>query len=239
MADEFQSESARRNRRFINAAMQAPLLSATHEHELATRWRDDGDETALHELVGAYLRLVIAVAGKFRRHGLPLAELVQEGSIGLMQAAARFDPGREVRFSTYASWWIRAAMQEYVLRNWSIVRSGTSAAQKSLFFNLRWMGHDCKLIAVPSEIAAPLGSSVYLDLVVSSTILARAADADAGCREPTRPRARGDVGRVLRTAGRTVSAAVAKTALGREVAPPPLQGRHAVSTRKIFDGKNI
>ncbi len=85
MAHEVQSESARRNRRFISAAMQAPLLSATHEHELATRWRDDGDETALHELVGAYLRLVIAIAGKFRRHGLPLAELVQEGSIGLMQ----------------------------------------------------------------------------------------------------------------------------------------------------------
>ncbi len=119
--------------------MQAPLLSATHERQLATRWRDDGDEAALHELVGAYLRLVIAIAGKFRRYGLPLAELVQEGSIGLMQAAARFDPDRAVRFSTYAGWWIRAAMQEYVLRNWSIVRSGTSAAQKSLFFNLRWM----------------------------------------------------------------------------------------------------
>ncbi len=139
MAREVSSESFRRNRRFISAAMQAPLLSAATERALATRWRDDGDEAALHELVGAYLRLVIAVAGKFRRHGLPLAELVQEGSIGLMQAAARFDPDREVRFSTYAGWWIRAAMQEYVLRNWSIVRSGTSAAQKSLFFNLRWM----------------------------------------------------------------------------------------------------
>ena len=139
MTGEAINESVRRNRRFINAAMRTPLLTSTHERALAYRWRDDGDEAALHELVSAYLRLVIATAGKFRHYGLPMAELVQEGSVGLMQAAARFEPNREVRFSTYAGWWIRAAMQEYILRNWSIVRSGTSAAQKSLFFNLRWM----------------------------------------------------------------------------------------------------
>jgi RNA polymerase sigma-32 factor len=139
MAREESSESFRRNRRFISTAMQVPLLSAADERALATRWRDDGDEAALHKLVGAYLRLAIATAGKFRQYGLSQAELVQEGAVGLMQAAARFDPDREVRFSTYAGWWVRAAMQEYVLRNWSIVRSGSSAAQKSLFFNLRWM----------------------------------------------------------------------------------------------------
>ena len=108
MAVEAINESARSNRRFINAAMQRPLLTSTHERALAYRWRDDGDEAALHELVSAYLRLAIATAGKFRQYGLPMAELVQEGSVGLMQAAARFEPDRGVRFSTYAGWWIRA-----------------------------------------------------------------------------------------------------------------------------------
>jgi RNA polymerase sigma-32 factor len=122
---------------FIKASMRTPLLSREREFELAQRWRDGGDTAALHELVRAYARLVIASAGRFRSYGLPLGDLVQEGSVGLMQAAARFEPARDVRFSTYAAWWIRSAMQDYVLRNWSIVRTGTTAAQKSLFFNLR------------------------------------------------------------------------------------------------------
>ena len=123
--------------RFIRSAMRAPLLAADHERRLAQRWRDRGDERALHELITAYLRLVIAMASRFRHYGLPISDLVQEGCVGLMQAAARFEPEREVRFSTYASWWIRSAMQDFVLRNWSIVRTGTTSAQKSLFFNLR------------------------------------------------------------------------------------------------------
>ncbi|MEC9345270.1 MAG: RNA polymerase factor sigma-32 [Pseudomonadota bacterium] len=130
-------QSARQEQQFISTAMSLPLLSHDHEQDLALRWRDKGDERALHELVSAYMRLVISVAGKFRAYGLPRADMVQEGCVGLMQAAARFEPERGVRFSTYATWWIRSAMQEYVLRNWSIVRSGTSAAQKALFFNLR------------------------------------------------------------------------------------------------------
>jgi RNA polymerase sigma-32 factor len=88
-------------------------------------------------LITAYLRLVVAMASRFRHYGLPMSDLVQEGNVGLMQAAARFEPEREVRFSTYASWWIRSAMQDFVLRNWSIVRTGTTSAQKALFFNLR------------------------------------------------------------------------------------------------------
>lgn len=128
-----------RTRRYVGQAMSVPLLTAEREQELARRWRDRGDETALHELVSAYLRLVIATAAKYRGYGLPMGDMVQEGNVGLMQAAARFDPDRNVRFSTYASWWIRSAMQEYVLRNWSIVRAGTSATQKALFFNLRWL----------------------------------------------------------------------------------------------------
>jgi len=125
------------DQKFVRQAMKAPMLEAEYERDLASRWRDSEDERALHELTTAYMRLVVSMATKFRHYGLPLPDLVQEGNIGLMQAAARFEPSREVRFSTYASWWIRSSIQDYVLRNWSIVRTGTTAAQKSLFFNLR------------------------------------------------------------------------------------------------------
>ena len=135
MARSTHSESA--DRRFVKSAMGKPMLEPEHEKDLALRWRDENDEQALHELTSAYMRLVISMATKFRHYGLPLADLVQEGNVGLMQAAARFDPEREVRFSTYASWWIRSSIQDFVLRNWSIVRTGTTAAQKSLFFNLK------------------------------------------------------------------------------------------------------
>jgi RNA polymerase sigma-32 factor len=130
-------ETQRANRRFIKAAMKAPLLEQAHELELARKWRDNRDEAALHELTQSYMRLVISIASRFRNYGLPIGDLVQEGNVGLMQAAARFEPERELRFSTYATWWIRAAIQDYVLRNWSIVRTGTTRAQKALFFNLR------------------------------------------------------------------------------------------------------
>jgi len=117
--------------------MREPLLERYHEFELARRWREEEDERALHELVRSYTRLVVSTASRFRNYGLPMGDLVQEGNVGLMQAAARFEPEREVRFSTYAAWWIRSAIQDYILRNWSIVRTGTTASQKSLFFNLR------------------------------------------------------------------------------------------------------
>ncbi|MDP6351648.1 MAG: sigma-70 family RNA polymerase sigma factor, partial [Alphaproteobacteria bacterium] len=117
--------------------MTTALPSREREFDLARRWRENEDVEALHELVTAYARLVIKIAGKFRHYGLPMSDLVQEGNIGLLQAATRFEPEREIRFSTYASWWIRSAMQDFVLRNWSIVRTGTTAAQKALFFNLR------------------------------------------------------------------------------------------------------
>ena len=125
------------NLSFIKASMREPLLGRDHEQDIARRWRDGNDEAALHELVRSYTRLVVATAARFRNYGLPMGDLIQEGNVGLMQAASRFEPEREVRFSTYAAWWIRSAMQDYILRNWSIVRTGTTAAQKSLFFNLR------------------------------------------------------------------------------------------------------
>ena len=125
------------SRSFVRAAMDAPFLSREEEHGLAVLWRETGDQHALDRLTTAHMRLVIAIAARFRNYGLPAQDLVQEGHVGLLEAAARFDPEREVRFSTYATWWIRASIQDFVLRNWSIVRGGTSSAQKALFFNLR------------------------------------------------------------------------------------------------------
>lgn len=130
-------QTQRANMTYIRSAMNEPLLEKEHELDLARRWRDERDEKALHELVRSYTRLVVAAAAKFKNYGLPMGDLIQEGNIGLMQAAERFEYERGFRFSTYASWWIRSAIQDYVLRNWSIVRTGTTAAQKSLFFNLR------------------------------------------------------------------------------------------------------
>ena len=128
-------ESAKRT--LIRAAMEAPYLDRAEERELAVRWKEHGDQEALHQITTAHMRLVISMATKFRHFGLSLGDLIQEGHVGLLEAAARFEPDREVRFSTYATWWIRASMQDYILRNWSIVRGGTSSAQKALFFNLR------------------------------------------------------------------------------------------------------
>ena len=139
MASVDDPQTQRANLQFIKQSMKQPLLERDHEFEIARRWREQGDQAALHELVSSYTRLVVALATKFRNYGLSMGDLVQEGNVGLMQAAARFEPDREIRFSTYATWWIRSAMQDFVLRNWSIVRTGTTAAQKSLFFNLRRM----------------------------------------------------------------------------------------------------
>jgi len=124
-------------RLFIRAAMSAPYLERDEEHELAVRWKNGADQQALHRIAVSHMRLVVAMATRFRHFGLPIGDLVQEGHVGLLEAAARFEPERDVRFSTYATWWIRASMQDYILRNWSIVRGGTSSAQKALFFNLR------------------------------------------------------------------------------------------------------
>lgn len=131
------NETLKSDNRYIRQIMKQSLLERDEEHSLALAWRDKQDERALHELVLAYSRLVISIASKFRHYGLPLGDLIQEGNLGIMQAASRFDPDREVRFSTYSVWWIRASIQDYVLRNWSIVRTGTTSAHKSLFFKLR------------------------------------------------------------------------------------------------------
>lgn len=114
-----------------------PVLDADEEYMLAKRWSEHGDYDAAHRLVTSHLRLVAKMAMKFRGYGLPMSDLVAEGNIGLMQAVKKFDPDKGFRLSTYAIWWIRAAIQEYILRSWSLVKVGSSAAQKKLFFNLR------------------------------------------------------------------------------------------------------
>ena len=118
-------------------AVKAELLDAETELQLAYAWRDSRDEAALHRLITAYMRLAISMAAKFKRYGAPMNDLVQEAGLGLMKAADKFDPDRGVRFSTYAVWWIKASVQDYVMRNWSMVRTGSTSSQKSLFFNMR------------------------------------------------------------------------------------------------------
>ncbi len=125
------------DRNFSRSAMKAELLDAQTELELAYAWRDQRDEEALHRLITAYMRLAISMAYKFRRYGAPMNDLIQEAGLGLMKAADKFDPDRGVRFSTYAVWWIKASIQDYVMRNWSMVRTGSTSSQKSLFFNLK------------------------------------------------------------------------------------------------------
>jgi len=125
------------DRQYIAAAMRAPMLERAHEADLGRRWRDHEDEKALDELVTSHIRLVVKIASGFRGYGLAISDLMQEGNIGLLEAAKRFDPERDIRFSTYASWWILAGVQEFIIRNASIIRLGSTPAQKKLFFNLR------------------------------------------------------------------------------------------------------
>jgi RNA polymerase sigma-32 factor len=176
------------DRTMIKIAMSAPYLAREEERDLAIRWKDAQDQNARNQIALAHMRLVIAMASKFRGFGLPMSDLVQEGYVGLLEAAARFEPERDVRFSTYASWWIRASMQDYILRNWSIVRGGTSSAQKALFFNLRRLRAklargDSNLTAraIHEEIAVALGVSVS-DV---QTMDARLSANDASLQAPT------------------------------------------------------
>jgi RNA polymerase sigma-32 factor len=122
---------------FTRRAMRAEMLDAETEQALAQAWRERRDEAALHRLILAHMRLAISQASKYRRYGVPVGDLIQEASMGLMKAADRFDTDRGVRFSTYAMWWIRASIQDCVMRNWSMVRTGSTSSQKALFFNLR------------------------------------------------------------------------------------------------------
>ncbi len=135
MAQDY--DSMKENLKFVRDVMKLDLLDRETEKELAIAWSEDGDKESLHKLTAAYLRLVVSIALKFRHYGLPMADLFQEGTVGLMVAASRFDPHVGVRFSTYGKWWIKAYIQDYILKNWSIVRTGSTTAHKQLFFNLK------------------------------------------------------------------------------------------------------
>src|SRR5476651_2300893 len=123
--------------RYLQEIRKFPLLEPQQEFMLAKRWREHGDSKAAHQLVTSHLRLVAKIAMGYRGYGLPVAELISEGNVGMMQAVKRFDPDRGVRLATLAMWWIRASIQEYILHRWSLVKMGTTAAQKKQFFNLR------------------------------------------------------------------------------------------------------
>ncbi len=123
--------------RYLQEIRKFPMLAADEEYMLAKRWREHDDPEAAHRLVTSHLRLVAKIAMGYRGYGLPLSELISEGNVGMMQAVKRFDPDRGFRLATYAMWWIRASIQEYILHSWSLVKIGTTAAQKKLFFNLR------------------------------------------------------------------------------------------------------
>jgi RNA polymerase sigma-32 factor len=122
--------------RYFDAVRRSPLLQAQQEYVLAKDWRERRDRAAAHRLITSHLRLVVRIAADFRGYGFPLPEMIAEGNLGLMQAVDRFDPERGVRFATYAAWWIKARIQEYILRTWSMVRIGTTTSQKRLFFKL-------------------------------------------------------------------------------------------------------
>src|SRR6266550_6312942 len=123
--------------RYIEEIRRVPMLEPHEEYMLAKRWREHGDHEAAHKLVNSHLRLVARIATGYRGYGLPISELISEGNVGLMQAIKRFEPEKGFRFATYATWWIKAAIQDYILRSWSMVKMGTTANQKKLFFNLR------------------------------------------------------------------------------------------------------
>jgi RNA polymerase sigma-32 factor len=123
--------------RYLDQIRRFPLLEQQEEYMLAKRWREHGDRAAAHKLVTSHLRLVAKIAMGYRGYGLPISEVISEGNVGLMQAVKRFEPEKGFRLATYAMWWVKAAIQEYILRSWSLVKMGTTANQKKLFFNLR------------------------------------------------------------------------------------------------------
>lgn len=137
LANDFNPTPEENLSRYLQVIRRYPMLTFDEEQDLSTRWRQEEDLDAAHQLVNSHLRLVAKIAMGYRGYGLPVGELISEGNVGMMQAVKRFDPERGFRLATYAMWWIRAAIQEYILHSWSLVKMGTTAAQKKLFFNLR------------------------------------------------------------------------------------------------------
>jgi len=158
LAKDFNPTPEENLSRYLQVIRRYPMLTPEEENELALRWRDDEEDDAAHQLVNSHLRLVAKIAMGYRGYGLPVGELISEGNVGMMQAVKRFDPDRGFRLATYAMWWIRAAIQEYILHSWSLVKMGTTAAQKKLFFNLRRLKGEMRAIdegdLTPEQVSA-------------------------------------------------------------------------------------
>ena len=173
--------------RYLAEIRKVPLLEREEEYMLARRWIDHKDVEAAHRLVLSHLRLVAKIAAGYRGYGLPYAELVSEGNVGLLQAVRRFDPERGFRLATYAMWWIRAAVQDYVLRSWSLVKIGTTAAQKKLFFNLRKLRQQMRAIdsqQITSEEVAKIAAALDVEARDVEMMHARLSSRDLSLQTP-------------------------------------------------------
>ena len=187
--------------RYLSEIKRFPMLEPQEEYMLAKRWREHGDREAAHKLVTSHLRLVAKIAMGYRGYGLPIGEVISEGNVGLMQAVSRFEPDKGFKLATYAMWWIRASIQEYILRSWSLVKMGTTASQKKLFFNLR---------KAKSQISALEDGDLRDEQVTTHRHAARRRQAGRDRHEPPprrrrfaqRAAARGRRGRMAGLAGR-------------------------------------
>jgi RNA polymerase sigma-32 factor len=169
--------------RYLNEIRRFPMLEPEEEYMLAKRWREHEDPAAAHKLVTSHLRLVAKIAMGYRGYGLPIGEVISEGNVGLMQAVKRFEPERGFRLATYAMWWIRASIQEYILRSWSLVKMGTTASQKKLFFNLR---------KAKSQISALEEGDLRPDQVEKIATMNRRMSGDASLNAPLREEGEGE-----------------------------------------------
>jgi RNA polymerase sigma-32 factor len=181
--------------RYLQHIRRFPMLDPEEEYRLAKRWVEEGDVASAHKLVTSHLRLVAKIAMGYRGYGLPLGELISEGNVGMMQAVMRFDPDRGFRVATYAMWWIRAAIQEYILHSWSLVKMGTTAAQKKLFFNLRRLKGQMQAID-DGDLSPEHVASIAARLNVSETDVInmnrRIGNPDASLNAPLREEGEGE-----------------------------------------------
>ncbi len=173
--------------RYLEEIRRFPMLSHEEEYMLARRWHEHDDIDAAHTLVTSHLRLVAKIAMGYRGYGLPVSELISEGNVGMMQAVKRFDPDRGFRLATYAMWWIRAAIQEYILHSWSLVKMGTTAAQKKLFFNLRKLKGQLQAIDdgdLPDETVSEIARRLSVPEAEVISMNRRMASADHSLNAP-------------------------------------------------------
>ena len=181
--------------RYLEEIRRFPMLSHDEEYMLARSWREHGDVDAAHKLVTSHLRLVAKIAMGYRGYGLPVNELISEGNVGMMQAVKRFEPERGFRLATYAMWWIRASIQEYILHSWSLVKMGTTAAQKKLFFNLRKIKGELQAIDdgdLPDETVSEIAKRLHVSADDVVSMNRRMGSGDYSLNAPLRADGEGD-----------------------------------------------